>query len=59
MYWGDQVDEGKAYVYLKSGSGLSTTAAWTAEGNQNNARFGVSVGTAGDVNGDCCADVNF
>src|SRR5262249_41994256 len=40
-----------------SPSGLSTTPAWTAEGNQAGAGFGVSISTAGDVNGDGFADV--
>ena len=52
-----QVDEGQAFVYQGSASGLSTTASWTAEGNQINAQFGVSVATAGDVNGDGFSDV--
>jgi hypothetical protein len=50
-------DEGAAFVYLGSTSGLGTTAAWTAEGDQDFATFGHVVGTAGDVNGDGFADV--
>ena len=49
--------EGRAYVYHGSISGLSATAAWTAESDQEGARFGHSVSTAGDVNGDGCSDV--
>jgi hypothetical protein len=52
-----QRDEGRAFVYHGSGSGLSTSANWTAEGGQETAYFGHSVGTAGDVNGDGYADV--
>jgi len=52
-----QTDEGRAYVYLGSDSGLSLTPNWTVEGNQANAHFGWSVATAGDVNGDGFSDV--
>ncbi|MBN8549861.1 MAG: FG-GAP repeat protein, partial [Deltaproteobacteria bacterium] len=51
------VDEGRAYVYHGGASGLSTTAAWTAESDQNGAQFGLSVASAGDVNGDGFSDV--
>lgn len=50
-------DEGQAYLFLGSASGLVTTAAWTGEGNQDNAEYGFSVGSAGDVNGDGFSDV--
>ncbi len=56
-YDGDETNEGRAFVYQGSATGLSTTADWIAEGNQASAAFGVSVGTAGDVNGDGYADV--
>jgi hypothetical protein len=52
-----QADEGRAFAYLGSAAGLSPTPAWTAEGDQVGARFGISVATAGDVNGDGYADV--
>ena len=52
-----QTDEGRAYVYHGSASGLSATAAWTAESDQANAQFGSSVASVGDVNGDGFADV--
>jgi hypothetical protein len=45
-------DAGKAYVYLGSASGLSTTASWTATGEAAYDHFGKSVASAGDVNGD-------
>ena len=37
--------------------GLSGSAAWAAESDQDLAHFGQSVGTAGDVNGDGYSDV--
>lgn len=43
---------GKVYVYMGNSSGLSTTASWTMEANQNNAEFGWSVASAGDINND-------
>ena len=56
-YDNGQMDEGRAYLYLGSASGLSASPTWTAEGDQEPARFGFSVATAGDVNGDGYADV--
>jgi hypothetical protein len=52
-----QTDEGKAQVHYGSQTGLSTTPAWTIESNTVNANFGVSVSSAGDVNGDGYSDV--
>ena len=56
-YDNGQGDEGRAYVYHGSAAGLSLTANWTAECNHGGARFGHSVATAGDVNGDGYSDV--
>jgi hypothetical protein len=57
FYDNGQTDEGRAFVYQGSAAGLSTTPDWTAESDQDGARFGTSVGTTGDVNGDGYADV--
>ena len=56
-YDGGETDEGRAFVYHGSPSGLSLTPEWTAESDQTNAQFGTRVATAGDVNGDGFADV--
>jgi hypothetical protein len=56
-YDNGEMDEGRAYVYHGSASGLTSTPAWTAEGDQEGAGFGTSVGTAADVNGDGFDDV--
>ncbi len=48
---------GAAYIYHGSAAGLSATPALTLTGEAGNDRFGTSVSTAGDVNGDGYADV--
>ncbi|MBN2098473.1 MAG: FG-GAP repeat protein, partial [Dehalococcoidia bacterium] len=52
-----QTDEGRAFVYHGSASGLSTSPDWTAESDMARSYFGYCVGTAGDVNGDGYDDV--
>jgi hypothetical protein len=47
-----RADEGRAFVYQGSARGLGLQASWTAEGDQSEAWFGWSVGTARDVNAD-------
>jgi len=54
---GGEVSEGKAYLYQGSVSGPSSAPAWTQESNQADARFGISVSRAGDVNGDGFGDI--
>ena len=56
-YDNGHTDEGRALLYLGSASGLTTTPAWTFEGDQDGICFGISVASAGDVNGDGYADV--
>jgi hypothetical protein len=56
-YDNGQSDEGRAYVYHGSATGLSVTPDWTAESDQALAYFGWSVSVAGDVNGDGYSDV--
>jgi hypothetical protein len=57
LYDNGQSNEGGAFIYHGSASGISTTASTTLESNQANARFGFSVSSAGDVNGDGYSDV--
>jgi hypothetical protein len=48
---------GAVFVYHGGVGGLGTGPAWSAEGDQNNAKFGLAVSTAGDVDGDGYSDV--
>ncbi|MBX7042003.1 MAG: FG-GAP-like repeat-containing protein [Ignavibacteria bacterium] len=48
---------GKVSLFTGSQSGLSTTFAWSNESNQQDALYGYSVSTAGDVNSDGYSDV--
>ncbi len=52
-----QMDEGRAYAYHGAAIGLESTEAWRTESDQPYARFGWSVASAGDIDGDGYADV--
>jgi len=56
-YSNGQTDEGAAFVYHGSASGLQTTAGWMGDGNQEASSFGSAVAGAGDINKDGFADV--
>ncbi len=49
--------EGAAFLFLGTPTGLEAAPSWTTYGGQNSAQLGVSVGHAGDVNGDGYSDV--
>ncbi len=57
FYDAPETNEGRAYVYLGSATGLAPDPIWAGEGNQMNARYGWSVADAGDVDGDGFGDV--
>ena len=57
LYDQGELDEGQAFVYRGGPGGLEINAAWIVEGNQDDARLGASVASAGDVNGDGLSDV--
>ena len=52
-----ETDEGAAFVYHGSATGINTTAAAMVESNQASASMGISVSSAGDVNSDGYSDV--
>ena len=56
-YDNGQTDEGKAWLYYGSATGLSTTASWTAETNQEGADMFEWGGFSGDFNGDGYSDI--
>jgi hypothetical protein len=57
QYDNGESNEGAAFVFFGSESGLSAGPDWMAEGDQAEAEFGVAVGTAGRVNDDVYGDV--
>ena len=50
-------DEGAVFVYYGSPTGPNTTPSWMARGVYNYAHFGLTVDSAGDVNGDSYDDI--
>ncbi len=56
-YDAGETDEGVAFVYYGSATGVSVTPALTLEANLTDTIFGWSVAGVGDVNGDSYADV--
>jgi len=56
-YDGENVDEGRVFVYLGVTIGVSGLPAWTSAGDQAGAAHGSSVAAAGDVNGDGYCDI--
>ena len=52
-----QIEEGRVFAYYGSASGLTSSPAWKADGEQDNAHFGSAVAHAGDINGDGYSDI--
>ena len=50
-------DCGAAYVFLGGAGSVSTSSSWFEVGPASNVRFGSSVATAGDLDGDGFADI--
>ena len=56
-YTNGEIDEGAIFVYFGSPQGLSLLPDWTVESNKEDGNLGISVSTAGDVNGDGFSDI--
>lgn len=56
-YTSEEAGAGAAWVHLGSALGLETEPSWYGSGDQAHAQYGVSAGTAGDINGDGFSDV--
>lgn len=56
-YDNGQEDEGAVFLYFGSPNGLVTSSYWSAESDDAGSRYGFSVASAGDVNGDSFSDV--
>lgn len=56
-YDNGQLDEGAAFLYLGSSSGIISTPAIMKESNQANARFGYAISSAGKANNDDTLDI--
>lgn len=57
FYDNGQTNEGAAFIYYGSSTGVSQTRFTQFESNQAGAHYGISVCSAGDVNGDGLSDV--
>jgi FG-GAP repeat/FlgD Ig-like domain len=57
LYANGEDDEGRVYLYLGDYGGLSTSATWRNEGDEETAWYGASSAAAGDVNGDGFGDL--
>ncbi len=57
LYDNGQADEGAAFIYHGSATGIVPTPTHILESNQVNAQLGISVAAAGDVNGDGYSDI--
>jgi len=56
-YDNGETDEGKAYLYYGSVSGVAGSPAWGIESNQADAQLANSLCSAGDINGDGYSDI--